>query len=152
MRLDRLPSIARKVLRLLTWAAVLGVATLAWADELKCSAQADKTKVNVGEPITLTLTLSGDIVGARLKALQLPEGFTVAAQSQQTNFTLNAGAMERSVGLVYVVVPQQAGTFKLGPFTVVHHEKEFQTEPIEVTVEKSALPSKFQPQGERFTL
>ena len=139
-------------LRLLVGLAVLGIAASALADELKFSAQANKTTVNVGEPITLTLTLSGDIVGAKLKELQLPEGFTVAAQSQQTNFTLNAGAMERSVGLVYVVVPQQAGTFKLGPFTLVHHEKEFQTEPIEVTVEKSALPSKLQPQGERFTL
>ena len=139
-------------LRLLVGLAVLGIAASARADELKFSAQASKTTVNVGEPITLTLTLSGDIVGAKLKELQLPEGFAVAAQSQQTNFTLDAGVMERSLGLVYVVVPQQAGTFKLGPFTVVHHKKEFQTEPIEVTVKKSALPSKFQPQGERFTL
>ena len=142
----------RKTLRFLAWVAVFGVATLAWAGELSVSAKADKTSVAVGEPITLTLTMSGDVTGAKLRQPEWPEGFAVAAQSQQTNFSFNAGVMERSLGLVYVLVPQKAGTFKLGPFTVVHEKKELQTEPIEVTVEKPATPPHFQPQGERFTL
>ena len=139
-------------LRLLAGLAVLGIAASARAEELKFSAQLNKTTMNVGEPVTLTLTLTGDIAGTKLRKLELPEGFTVAAQSQQTNFSMNAGVTERSLSLIYIVVPQKAGTFKLGPFTVVHHKKEFQTEPIEVTVNISALPPKFQPQGERFTL
>ena len=139
-------------LRLLVGLAVLGTAASARADELKFSAQLNKTKMDVGEPVTLTLTLTGDIAGTKLRQLELPEGFTVAAQSQQTNFSINAGVTERSLSLVYVVVPQKAGTFKLGPFTVVHGKQALETEPIEVTVEKPALPPNFQPQGERFTL
>ena len=136
------------------WAAAFWMAALpwAWAGELRISAAVDKTTVNVGEPLTLTLTVSGDIAGAKLRPPQWPEGFTVAAQSQQTNFSINAGVTERSTGLVYVLVAQKAGAFKLGPFTVVREQQTLDTEPIDVTVEKSALPPNLQPQGERFTL
>ena len=151
MRLDRL-TITHKILRLLAWAAVFLVAVFAWADELKFSAQMNKTDVDVGDPITLTLTLSGDIAGSKLRPLNLPEGFIVAAQSQETNFALSNGAMKRSLSLVYVLVPQKSGTFKLGPFTILHSKQELQTEQIEVTVKKPALPPHFEPQGERFTL
>lgn len=133
-------------------AVVCSMAAAAWAQDLKFSAQVDKTAADVGEPVTLTLTLAGDTADATLRPLNLPEGLVIAAQSQQSNFTIHAGAMERAVSLVYVLVPQKAGTFTLGPFIVEHRKKEFQTAPVEVTVKKSALPPTLKPQGERFTL
>ena len=106
------------------------------------------------EPVTLTLSLAGDLQGARLADLKLPEGIVVAARSQSTNIAIRSGAMERSMNLTYVLVPQQAGTFHLGPFIVMRKGKEFQTETIQLTVEKAALPrpSKGRPQGERYFL
>ena len=133
-------------------AAVCAMASAAWAQDLKFSAQVDKTAATVGEPVTLTLTLTGDTADATLRPLNLPEGLVVAAQSQQSNFTIHAGSMERAISLVYVLVPQKDGTFTLGPFTVEHQKKEFQTTPVELTVKKSAPTPKLQPQGERFTL
>ena len=141
------------LVRWLIWAVTFSIAALAWAQDLTFSAKADKTTADLGEPITLTLTLTGDITGVELPQMQLPEGWAVAAQSQSTNFSIRAGATERSMNVVYVLIPQQAGTFQLGPFKVTRRKQEFQTEPIDVTVRKPALPpSQRQPHGERFTL
>ena len=145
MRFDRLKSG-------LCLLALLSVAGLAQADDLAFSAKVDKTDVDVGSPVTLVLTLTGDISGVEFPKIELPDGLAVAAQSQSTNFAIRADAMERSASLTYVIVPQQAGTFKIGPFTIRHQKKEFQTETIDITVKKPALPPQFRPQGERFTL
>lgn len=141
---------------LVVWSALLGLMApaLASAQDLTFSAKADKTTVNTGEPLTLTLTLAGDLEGAKLSELKLPEGFLIAAQSQATNFTVRGGATERSTNLTYVLVAQQAGTFQLGPFTVTQSKQEFQTQAIDITVNTSPLPppSKLRPEGERYTL
>lgn len=146
-------------IRRIAWIAalcwgVVGAPALGAAQDLTCSAKIDRTTVTVAEPVTLTLTMAGDLEGARLADLRLPEGISIAAQSQSTNIAIRSGAMERSTHLTYMLVPQQAGTFQLGPFTVVRQGKEFQTEAIELTVEKSALPppSKQQPEGVRYFL
>ena len=150
-------SMVTKFLRwLIVWSAILGVMApaLAFAQDLTFSATVDKTTVTLSEPVTLTLTLTGDLGGVDLSELQLPEGFVIAARSQSTNFSISAGATERSMNLIYVLVPQQAGTFQLGPFAIRQHKKEFHTEAIEITVKQSSLPppSRLRPQGERYTL
>ena len=128
------------------------LAAVAWAQDLTFSAKADKTKINVGDPINLTITLNGDITGITLPAFQFPEAFVVAARSQASEFSFRAGKMERSVSLTYVLIPQQAGTFQLGPFQLARPDKTVSTEPIAITVEKPALPPHLRPQGGRFTL
>ncbi len=142
----------RDVLPWAVWCAAVGFAAVVGAEDLTFSAKVDKTTVNFGEPINLTVALSGDVSGVELPPLQFPEGFAVLGRSQSTNFSIRAGAVERSVSLIYVLVPQRIGTFKLGPFTVSRQHKELKTEPIDITVKKSSLPPKLQPQGERFTL
>ena len=132
--------------------AVVLVQAAVWAQDVSFSAKADKTTVNLGDPIQLTLTLIGDTEGVELPTPEFPEDFAVAARSQSTNFSIHAGAMERSMSLLYVLIPQRAGTFQLGPFSLIHQKKTLQTEPIQVTVEKGALPKQLQPHGERFTL
>jgi hypothetical protein len=128
-------------------------ATLVFAQDLAFTAAVDKTTVNVGEPIKLTITLGGDLTGVQLPPLELPEGLAVAAQSQSTNFAVRGGAAERSMSLVYIIIPQQAGSFELGPFAVTHRRKKITTDPIKITVEKPAVPPSLKSApGERFTL
>jgi hypothetical protein len=144
---------ARRFLRWLAWLAAFGVAALAVAEDLAFSAKVDKTVVDLGDPITLTLTLSGDISGVDLSTLKFPEEFSIASQSQSTSFSIRAGVAERSMALIYVLIPQRAGTVKLGPFSIKRGEKELQTEPIEITIHKAVLPPTQQaPQGGRYTL
>lgn len=126
---------------------------LVWAtQDLTVTATVDKTTVEVGEPISFTLTLSGDVSDVSLPPIQFPEGFAVAGRSQATNFSFRAGVMERSVSMLYVLIPQRAGTFQVGPFRMTHGHRELQTEPIDITVTKPALPPRLKQPAERFTL
>lgn len=153
----------RKSIRRVAWLALFALTALAcpratffgeevWAQDFAISAKVDKTTVMLGEPVDLTLTLTGELSGVEVPTFQFPEGFVVAGRSQSTNVTIRSGAMERSMSLLYRLVPQRAGTFQLGPFEVKRLKKAFKTEAIEVTVSKPALSPNTQPQGERFTL
>lgn len=147
-----LPLKARNRRLLVVCAAVLGLSPLAAAQDFTFSAKADKTSVKVGESVEVLITLGGDLTGITSPAFEFPKEFVVAARSQETSFSMRGRAVERSVSLHYVLVPQQAGSYQLGPFTIEQNGKPITTEPIAITVEKSALPPHFQPQGERFTL
>ncbi|MBI3996694.1 MAG: BatD family protein [Candidatus Omnitrophica bacterium] len=133
---------------------VAGFGAVAWAGDLSISAQVDRTTVDIGSPVTLTITLKGDLSGVQLPPPELPEGFIIVARNQSTNFSMHAGVTERSTGLAFVLVPQRAGTFKLGPFKVRQQKQELETSTIDITVKKPALPPTIrrQPQGERYTL
>ena len=124
----------------------------AWAQDLAFSATADKTTLNMGDPLIVTITLSGDITGIEVPVFEFPEGFTVASRSQSSNFSIRLGTADRSLTLAYVLIPQQTGMFQLGPFQITHQGQTFSTEPIAVTVERPARPPQFGPSGERFTL
>jgi uncharacterized protein (DUF58 family) len=135
-------------------AVVLAAASVAAAQDLRIDAQVDKTTVEVGQPVTLTISLSGDLSGVQLPPPQFPEGLIVAAQSQSTSIAFRAGVQERATGLVFVLVPQRDGTFTLGPFPVTHGKQMLETPVITLTVSKSALPPNLRRQldGPRFTL
>jgi len=128
------------------------VAASAWAQDLTFTAKVDKTTVNVGDPLNLTITLSGQIEGIEVPPFQFPKEFAVAARSQSTEFSFRGGSAMRSLSLIYVLVPQQAGTFQLGPFTIQRRGKSVPTDPIKITVEKPVLPPHLRPEGGRFTL
>ena len=137
---------------LLAAALICGGAS-APAPELKVSATVDKTTVDIGTAVTLTLTLSGDLSGAQLPPPKFPDGFQVAAQSQATNISMQGGAVQRSTALTFVLMPIRGGTYELGPFTVIQQGHTIETSPIEITVKKPALPPTLKPDSNgRYTL
>ncbi len=159
MPFERLTIKAQEALRAAPLAALIfSIGSVAWAANITVSASVDKTTVDIGAPIQLTIKLSGDVGGLQVPDLGLPEGWTVAARSQSSSFSVRGGAVERAVELLFVLVPHQAGTFQLGPFTFVRPEdkkepQQVQTEPMTITVNKTAVPPALQaPQGGRFTL
>jgi len=133
--------------------ALIALDTCVAADQaLVFSAKVDATTVTIGNPMTLTLTLSGDLTGVRLPAPRFPEGFAVVSRSQSTQFSIQEGVTERSVSVRYLLVPQQAGTFQLGPFTAVKQRQELKTEPMEIRVKTSVLPPGRSPDKIRVTI
>lgn len=131
---------------------LVGFAVSAVAQDTSFSAAIDKTTVNMGDPVTLTLTLSGDVSGIEIPVFEFPEGFTVASRSQSSSFSIRLGNIDRSLTLAYILIPQPAGTFQLGPFQITHKGQTFSTEPLTVTVEKPAPQHRPSSSGERFTL
>ena len=132
-------------------AAALGLAAQAAAQDVSFSAKVDKTSAPVGSPITLILTVAGDLQDVNLQPITVPDAFAIIARSQSTNFALQAGAIQRSTSLSYVLLPRRVGTFKLGPFSIKRAEKMYDTEPVEITVTE-AQRRKPEPSGERFLL
>lgn len=118
---------------------------------MQLSVQVDPTTVEVGEQLTLTITISGDIQRVELNPFTFPEAFRVAAQSRSTNLSMEFGQVRRSVSFVYALMALQPGTFELGPFAVHHQGKPLLTDPVEIVVQKPALPPKLDP-SQRFIL
>lgn len=119
--------------------------------DLKISASVDRTAVDVGGQVTLTLTIEGDVTNAELKPFELPTTLVVVAQSRSTNLSMQAGSVTRSMSLVYVLAAQQPGTCQLGPFQLTRQGTQVQTEPLEIVIRKPVLPPSLEPH-ERLTL
>jgi len=123
----------------------------ALGQEVRVSAQVDKTELELGSPLTLTITIEGDFQTAEFQPFEFPEAFQVAAQRRASNVSVERGQVQRSVSLVYVLVPQAPGRFQLGPFQITHRGKAILTDPIEIVVNKPLLPPGLE-EGYRYTL
>lgn len=119
--------------------------------DVQLSVQADRTTIEVGEQLMVTITIAGDIQRVELSPFTFPEAFRVVAQSRSTNLSMELGQVRRSVSLVYALMALTPGEFELGPFTVHHRGKPLLTDPVEIVVQKPVLPPKLDP-AERFVL
>ncbi len=135
-----------------TGALVLAVTSAAQPAGLNASVSVDKTQVAVGEQLTLTIILSGDLNDVTLDPHGVPPSFDVVAQSRSQNTRFLQGKLERSVSLVYVLVPSEPGKFALGPFRLQQGRNAFLTEPLEVHVVRSNLPPPSSAPVERLTI
>ncbi len=124
--------------------AILGVwlgAGVAEAATLALTASVDRTTVAINQPLTLTITLSGELPPLdQPVAFAMPKPFVVAARSQSTNVSFGAGAVTQSASLIYVLVSPQAGTFALGPFHLNVQGTPIQTQSFSIVVQKPVLP------------
>lgn len=117
------------------------------ASDVSIIATVDKTTVDMGRPITLTVTITGDARQLKEPKLDLPQAFNIIATGQSSNLSLRGKAVERSVSFTYVLVANEAGTFQLGPFRIEREGEPLLTYPIEIVVHKPALPPGLKPQG-----
>ena len=115
------------------------------------SAQVDKTAVEVGDRVTLTITVDGDLTNVNMQDFNLSDGLRIVAQSRASNVSVGGGEVKRSVSLTYVLLAQEPGTFQLGPFKLVHQGQSVLTEPIEIVVKKPVVPPT-QRDTQRYTL
>lgn len=133
--------------------AALGSAVAA---DVTVTAQINKTRALVGEPLQLTLTLEGDgLQQARLQPLQLPPEWSAVAESQSQEVTWQGGQSHRRLVVTYIVVARAPGDVQLGPFTVERGTDRVRTAPLAVHVEVApapAPPSLEHPPGGRITL
>ena len=117
----------------------------------RMAAHVDRSTVDIGQQLTLTISLEGDLTRATLRPFEFPPAFAVVAQQRASNVAIHAGKMTRALSLIYVLVPREAGTFQLGPFQILHHGESVGTQPIQIIVKKSVLPPRAD-QEPRFTL
>lgn len=112
-------------------------------EELSITASVDKTELTVGDQVTLTITLRGPIAQAKMETFDLPEHVTVVAEQSAQNMTIQLGHVNYAVTRTYVLQPEQAGRYTLGPFQVEHNKHTYETQPILLDVKPgSTAPSR----------
>jgi len=125
-------------------AALLAAALFAWAEEVQVTATVDADTVGTQDQLQLTVNISGaDSGDAEPPKLPQFQGFdVVAGPSVSTQFQWVNGRASSSKGFTYVLVPQKAGHYTLGPVEVRIGGKTYRTQPISITVTQgSSRPS-----------
>jgi hypothetical protein len=116
-------------------AAVLGLLAAAPArcEDLRVEASVDTKNVEVGESLTLTITIYGDgkVSQSDLSSI---DGFEVAGSYSSQSISIVNARMSKSVSKQYVLVALREGEFTLGPFSVVSGNTVSETRPIPIRV------------------
>ena len=119
--------------------------------DITISATTDKTAADVGDPITLTLTLAGNLHSVEPPQLSFPPALHVASQMQSTNIAIKLGEVEKSLSYAFVLIATEPGTYQLGPFRVTKDTQTYATDPITITIKQSAVPKNLEP-AERLSI
>ncbi len=85
------------------------------------SLMADKEMLNVGEPLSLKLTLTGkgSLLTLELPDVQLPESFRQNPPERATNLVKKSGTTSGSITLTTLAWAQSEGDFQIPPVTLV---------------------------------
>lgn len=107
---------------------------------LSVEVQTDKPAVTMGERLTLTIKISGEISGS-LPDPALPghDGFDiVGVPYQSSSFSWINGRVSSSKTVHYTLIPRSEGVFSIGQTEVSYRGEIFASSPVDVTVEKKA--------------
>lgn len=117
------------------------------ANEITVESYVDKNTLPMGDKLTLTVKISGQVVGS-LPPSSLPghDGFDIVGQPfQSSSFSFVNGQISASKTMNYTLLPRSAGSFTIGAVTVSYKGNEYRSKPIQVTV--TTAPQIEQPEG-----
>ena len=120
----------------------LGSASAVYAADLRVEASTDRANLAVGEQLLLTIQIEGEVVGS-LPAPPLPshEGFELRGLPQQSSsFSWVNGKVTSSKTIRYRLLAKSEGQYRIGETSVSFRGDVYNSNPIEVVVEKAALP------------
>lgn len=120
------------------------------ADDLIVEAHVDKTVVGLGQQFTLNVQLSGK--GANSADPELPrmDEFAVyIGSSSSQNIQFINGKMSVSKTLSYYFQANAVGMFEIGAVKVVQKGKIYQSDPISIEIQKTAMSAQPSPKKEQ---
>jgi hypothetical protein len=112
----------------------LSIAAVCHAEDITISADADRQEVTLDEQVTLTITVSGN--ASNIPKPDIPElkGFTAYSSGRSQNLSIINGQVSSSVTFTYILVPNNAGEYSLGPFSIDYKGKTYSAGPINIKV------------------
>lgn len=118
----------------------------AFAQDLNFTASVDKDRLEIGDQLTLTLTVSGNVQKIPDPKISNVGAFALYASGRSQNITFVNGAVTATTQFNFVLVPKKVGTFSIGPATLDVGAKTLQTPPMIITVLASgSLPKQPSP-------
>lgn len=109
--------------------------------DLVVSSQVDKTRLTMDEPLAFSVTIAGPITTAPRVTIESLKAFRVLSTGQSQQVTVRGGQTQLAITLEYLLAPLAPGRQTLGPVTVEHDGKRYQTKPIEIEVAAGAAPA-----------
>lgn len=106
------------------------------------TASASKREAAVGEQIQVSFTLNGS--GGGFKAPPFSDFSVLMGPNQSTSMQFVNGTMSQSVSFTFYLQAQKEGVFKIGPASIEVGGKRIQSNPLTITVTKSASVSQNQ--------
>lgn len=100
----------------------------------------DPQRLEVGGCAKLVISIEGRIGRVLMKPIFLPGGLVSIANNSSTNVSLFNDRMTQSKRFEYLLLAKQPGTFRLGPFQLVVDGHVIATDPIEIVVNRPAVP------------
>jgi oxygen tolerance protein BatD len=112
---------------------LVGLASWAHAEEISISARVDKSQLSLEDSLQLSITVHGV---QNAPEPQLPElaNFKIRSRGTSSSTQIINGQMRVAVTNNYLLVPQNTGTFTIGPATLVLAGVTYHSEPITLTV------------------
>jgi hypothetical protein len=123
-------------------AIVLSLCLAVKASALTVEASVDVDEVGIGDPVNLSVTISG--AGGSVPDPVLPDlsDFDVYSSGSNRSFSMVNGVISSSLDLNYVLVPKRKGTLTIGPIMVSSKGETAQSDPIKISVkEAGTIPS-----------
>lgn len=126
--------------RLASIAIALLSLTAPAAAEVNVRAALSAQTAQVGQPVTLSITVEG-AQNVEAPALEGLEDFEARYVGPSTQVSIVNGQMTAQVQHRYALTPQKEGTFTLGPFSVDFGGQQYRTEPLRLRVTPASAPA-----------
>lgn len=97
---------------------LVGIVSWAHAEEISISARVDKNQLSLEDSVQLSLTVHGVQNAPEPHLPELPN-FKIRSGGTSSSTQIINGQMRVAVTHNYLLVPQNTGTFTLGPATLV---------------------------------
>lgn len=105
------------------------------SDDLQLTASVDKYYSNIGEPVTLTVSISGNVSNLPEPEIAGISDFNITYSGRSQNITLINGKMSSSISFTYILFPKKTGTYKI-PVSINYKGTVYSANTIEVEVQK----------------
>ncbi len=116
-------------------------AVYATADNLQMEASVNRTTVPLNGTIQLTVSITADSKSLPDYGVPQLNDFNIFSTSQSKSISIINGKVKNTVYYVYTLGPKKIGTFTIPAFTLDYKDQKYQTNPIDITVEKAQTVS-----------
>ena len=115
------------------------------AQNINFSASCDRTVVTLGESITLTVTVSGDVAKVPQPVLPELKDFNVYSSGRNQSFSFINGKVSSSINYTYTMISVKLGKLAIPPIKLQYKGSTLQTDTIFVEVVKTDQQYQVQP-------
>jgi len=122
------------LIMLIGW-AVSGSAGPAAGQDVTITADVIPRQAVMGQQLRLQVTIEGKANIQGSPALPSLPDFQVYGGGRSSNFAFVNGQVSSSLNFTYILVPNKAGRFTIGPIQISHNGQTYSTQPIEIAIQ-----------------